>query len=49
VDALAAAVEELLGDTAALAAARDGAERARRELTWEASAERHLELYAELT
>ncbi|HET7137902.1 MAG TPA: glycosyltransferase [Gaiellaceae bacterium] len=48
VDALAHAVSALLGDRAALAAARDGAERARRELTWDASAARHLELYEEL-
>jgi glycosyltransferase involved in cell wall biosynthesis len=48
VDALSAAVAELLGDADALAAARAGAERARRELTWDASAARHLELYAEL-
>ncbi len=45
VDALTAATDELLGDAAALAAARDGAERARRELTWDAAAARHLELY----
>jgi len=48
VDALTAAVEELLADTAALAAARAGAERARRELTWDAAAARHLALYREL-
>jgi glycosyltransferase involved in cell wall biosynthesis len=48
VDALTAAVSELLGDPAALAAARDGAELARRELTWDASAALHLELYREL-
>jgi glycosyltransferase involved in cell wall biosynthesis len=48
-DALTAAVSELLADPAALAAAREGAERARRELTWDASAARHLELYAELS
>jgi glycosyltransferase involved in cell wall biosynthesis len=48
VDALTAAVAELLGDRDALTAAREGAERARRELTWDASAARHLELYAEL-
>jgi len=47
-DALTAAVEELLGDEGALAAAREGAELARRELTWDASAARHLELYREL-
>ena len=48
VDALTDAVRELLGDPDALAAARAGAERARRELTWEASAAQHLELYREL-
>ena len=48
VDALTAAAGELLGDRAALAAAREGAERARRELTWDVSAARHLELYREL-
>jgi glycosyltransferase involved in cell wall biosynthesis len=48
VEALTEAVQELLGDSDALAAARAGAERARRELTWDASAARHLELYREL-
>ena len=48
-DGLAAAAEELLGDDAALAAARAGAERARRELTWEAAAAAHLALYRELS
>jgi glycosyltransferase involved in cell wall biosynthesis len=48
VDALTEAVRELLGDSDALAAARAGADRARRELTWDASAARHLELYREL-
>ena len=33
---------------AALAAARAGAERARAELTWDAAAAKHLELYREL-
>lgn len=47
-DALTAAVEELLGDRGALAAAREGAEQARRELTWDASAAQHLQLYREL-
>jgi hypothetical protein len=42
------AVGELLGDEAALAAARAGAEHARRELTWEASAGQHLALYRDL-
>ena len=49
VDALTAAIGELLGDRAALAAARSGAERARAELTWDTAAERHLALYRELT
>ena len=48
VEALTEAVRELLEDPAALAGARAGAERARRELTWEAAAERHLELYRQL-
>lgn len=48
VDALAAAVRELLGDPDALAAARAGAARARAELTWESSARAHLDLYREL-
>jgi len=48
VDALAAALEELLGDPAALAAARAGALRARESLTWDAAAAAHLDLYREL-
>jgi glycosyltransferase involved in cell wall biosynthesis len=48
VDALTAAVEELLGDPAALADARAGALRAREKLTWDAAAEAHLALYREL-
>jgi glycosyltransferase involved in cell wall biosynthesis len=48
VDGLAAALRELLEDEAALAAAREGALRAREELTWDASARAHLELYREL-
>jgi glycosyltransferase involved in cell wall biosynthesis len=48
VDAMTEAIRELLGDEDALSAARAGAERARRELTWEASAAQHLELYREL-
>lgn len=48
VDALAAAVRELLDDEDALAAARDGARRARAELTWDKSAAAHLALYREL-
>jgi glycosyltransferase involved in cell wall biosynthesis len=48
VEGLAAALRELLDDEEALAAARAGALRARDELTWEASARAHLELYREL-
>ena len=48
VPAMTAALAELLGDPGALAAARAGAERAREELTWDASAHAHLELYREL-
>jgi glycosyltransferase involved in cell wall biosynthesis len=48
VDALAAAVRELLDDPAALEAARAGARRARDELTWDAAARAHLDLYEEL-
>ncbi len=49
VAALTAAMGELLGDRAALAQARQGALRAREELTWEAAAASHLALYRELT
>jgi glycosyltransferase involved in cell wall biosynthesis len=48
VEAMSAALTRLLGDTDALAAARGGAERARDELTWDASAAAHLALYREL-
>ena len=48
VDGLAAAVHELLTDDVALARARAGAERARSELTWDASARAHLALYEEI-
>jgi glycosyltransferase involved in cell wall biosynthesis len=48
VEALADAARELLHDAAALEAARAGARRAREELTWEASARSHLDLYREL-
>jgi glycosyltransferase involved in cell wall biosynthesis len=48
VGALSDALAELLGDPAALAATRAGAERARSELTWEAAAASHLALYEEL-
>lgn len=43
------AVQTLLEDRDALANARAGAERARGELTWDASARRHLDLYREIT
>lgn len=49
VDALTAAARELLHDESALADARAGARRARETLTWEQSAEAHLDLYRELT
>jgi glycosyltransferase involved in cell wall biosynthesis len=45
---LATALRELLDDSAALAAARAGAARARDELTWDAAAAAHLSLYEEL-
>jgi glycosyltransferase involved in cell wall biosynthesis len=48
VDALVAAVGELLGDSEALERAREGARRARAELTWDAAANAHLDLYREL-
>jgi glycosyltransferase involved in cell wall biosynthesis len=48
VDALAAAAAELLGDTELLEQARAGARRARAELTWDAAAAAHLDLYREL-
>ena len=48
VDGLAAAIEELLGDADALAAARAGANAARDALTWDASAAAHLDMYREL-
>ncbi len=48
IDGLTAALGELLGDPDALAAAREGAERARESLTWQAAAAQHLELYREL-
>jgi glycosyltransferase involved in cell wall biosynthesis len=48
VEALAGAIAELTGDGEALAAAREGARRARSELTWDAAAAAHLELYREL-
>ena len=48
VEALAEAVRELLEHPDALEQARAGAERARGELTWEAAAQAHLEVYREL-
>lgn len=48
VDAMAAALARLLGDSEALASARQGAERVRAELTWDASAAAHLEIYREI-
>jgi glycosyltransferase involved in cell wall biosynthesis len=48
VEALAAAVHELLGDPAALEEARAGARRAREELTWDAAALAHLAIYEEI-
>jgi glycosyltransferase involved in cell wall biosynthesis len=48
VEALAAALDELLSDPSALEEARAGARRARDELTWEASARAHLALYEEI-
>jgi glycosyltransferase involved in cell wall biosynthesis len=48
VGGMALALQSLLDDEDALAAARRGAEAARDELTWEASAAAHLELYREL-
>jgi glycosyltransferase involved in cell wall biosynthesis len=45
VDAMAAALQRLLEEDGALAAARKGAEKARAELTWDASAAAHLEVY----
>ena len=47
-DALTEAARELLDHPQALAAAREGARRARESLTWAASAQAHLELYREL-
>jgi glycosyltransferase involved in cell wall biosynthesis len=48
VAALEGAIQELLDDPPALAAARAGAADARETLTWDASAEAHLALYREL-
>jgi glycosyltransferase involved in cell wall biosynthesis len=49
VEALTQAVRTLLEDGDALARARAGAERARAELTWDAAARQHLELYRGLS
>jgi glycosyltransferase involved in cell wall biosynthesis len=48
VEALAAAIAELLGDREALERARLGARAAREALTWDAAAAAHLDLYREL-
>jgi glycosyltransferase involved in cell wall biosynthesis len=48
VDALAEALAALLDDREALDAARGGAERAREELSWEAAAAAHVDVYREL-
>jgi glycosyltransferase involved in cell wall biosynthesis len=49
VDALTEATRALLDDHEALERARAGAERARRELTWDAAARAHLDLYRSLS
>jgi glycosyltransferase involved in cell wall biosynthesis len=46
---LANALHELLSDDEALGRAREGARRAREELTWDAAAQAHLALYEEIT
>jgi glycosyltransferase involved in cell wall biosynthesis len=48
VAALALALRELLSDTDALEQAREGARRAREELTWDTAAREHLHLYEEI-
>jgi len=48
VAALTEATRELLEDETALQEARAGAKRAKQELTWDAAAQAHLELYREL-
>lgn len=48
VEALTEAARELLDEPAALEEARAGALRAKRELTWDASARAHLDVYREL-
>ena len=47
-EGLARAIRELLDDPKALARARGGASRVREELTWDAAAAAHLDLYGEL-
>jgi len=48
VEALAAALQELLADPQALERARAGTRRARAELTWDAAARDHLAVYREI-
>lgn len=48
VDGLTSALDELLSDAGALALARQGAERARVELTWDVAAEAHVRVYEEI-
>jgi glycosyltransferase involved in cell wall biosynthesis len=48
VEAMSAALRRLIEDPDALGEARRGAERAREELSWDASAAAHLELYGEI-
>lgn len=48
VEAFSDAIRRLLDDTNALEDARAGAQRAREELTWDASARAHLDVYREL-
>jgi glycosyltransferase involved in cell wall biosynthesis len=49
VDALADALDALLGNSNALEGAREGARRARETLTWDAAAAAHLDLYRQLS
>jgi glycosyltransferase involved in cell wall biosynthesis len=48
VEAMTEAVRELLDDAEALRKAREGADRARKHLTWEQAADAHLDVYREL-
>jgi glycosyltransferase involved in cell wall biosynthesis len=48
IEALADSVARLLAEPAVLEAARDGARRARAELTWDDAAVAHLALYEEV-